>query len=101
MNFYENLKDGNSTIGSTQGEDLGLTSQFGDLTIGDPEAHNKFNNPGAQAQDRPIKSTGNYNVEEADDDGAAMMMFEDNLAEISQVSEDDTVYMDKVMNGFQ
>lgn len=51
------------------------------MTIGDPEAHNKFNNPGAQIQDRPIKSSGAYNVDE--DDGAAMMMFEDNLAEIS------------------
>ena len=68
------------TVG-LDGDTMGLSSQFGDLTIGDPEAHNKFNNPGAQAQDRPIKSSGAYNIEE--DDGAAMMMFEDNLAEIS------------------
>jgi hypothetical protein len=29
-----------------------------------------------------------------------MMMFEENLAEISLASEDDNSYMDKVMNGF-
>ena len=87
MNFYQSMK-GQSTIATSEGEESNLASQFGDLSIGDP-TNNKFNNPGANVQiERPIKSSGAYDVDA--DDGQQSQIFEDNLAELNQIqSEED------------
>jgi hypothetical protein len=38
MNFYKNLKGETTTMGSSQASEMGLSAQFEDLTIGDPDA---------------------------------------------------------------
>ena len=67
-----------------------MATQFGDLTIKEPAAQNKFNNPGA------------ISTQEDDDEAQSQVMFEENLAELNKISEDtsDNAYMDKVMDGF-
>jgi hypothetical protein len=68
MDFYKSLK-GETTTGTSQGDESNLAKSFGDITINDPSQQDKFNNPGANPRsERPINSSGMYNLNDDDDE---------------------------------
>lgn len=88
---------GKSSFMSSQG----METQFGELTIQNPQAAAKFQSPATISygnDDKPIQARGQYDLEEAET-FYDNIEFEEDLAE-KQLAAEDSSQMEKVMNVF-